>query len=272
MQFDMNQAWREASAMVKANSQVLGVMAGVFFFLPSLAMAIFAPFPETMPEMSGEQALSMFTAYYSEAAPWLLGTAAAQAIGVLALLALLTDRSRPTVGEALKAGLLSVLPYIATQLLVGLIFGILVLLVAAIGAVSGSMAAAAVLLPLILIGVIYVMVKTSLVAPVIVIEGMRNPINALQRSWKLTKSNSLRLFLFYFLILLAFMVVSIAISAVIGILAGLVVGSGTTLQLVNGVISGVVGAVMVVYFAAIIASVHRQLSGPSSEAISRTFE
>lgn len=269
----MNRAWREASAMVKANSQVLGVMAGVFFFLPSLAMAIFAPLPEKMGEVGSEQqTISMLAAYYTEALPWLIGTATAQAVGILALLALLTDRSRPTVGEALKAGLISLFPYIAAQLLIGVICGILALLVAGIGAATGLVALAVILLPLVLVGAIYVMVKTSLVAPVIVIEGTRNPINALQRSWRLTKGNSLRLFFFYFLILIVFLVVSITFSAIIGIVAGLVIGDREGLMLVNGIVSGVVGSVMVVFFAAIIASVHRQLAGPSAEAISRTFE
>lgn len=273
MQFDMNRAWREASAMVKANSQVLGVMAGVFFFLPSLAMAIFAPLPENMGEMGNEQqAFAVLAAYYTEALPWLLGTAIAQAVGVLALLALLTDRSRPTVGEALKSGLISLFPYIASQMLVGVICGILALLVAGLGAATGLVAIAVVLLPVVLVGAIYVMVKTSLVAPVIVIEGARNPINALQRSWKLTKGNSLRLFFFYFLILIAFLVVSIAFSAIIGIVAGLAISDAEILLLVNGIIGGIVGAVMVVFFAAIIASVHRQFAGPSAETISRTFE
>ena len=46
---------------------------------------------------------------------------------------------------------------------------------------------------------IYLFIKFALTAPVIAIEGERNPIKALARSWKLTKGNSFRIVLFLFL-------------------------------------------------------------------------
>ena len=268
MQFDMNQAWREASGMVSANSQVLGIVAGVFFFLPSLATAIFAPMPEPAAGMAGEEAMAFMSAYYSEALPWIIGMGIAQAVGVLALLALLTDRSRPTVGEALKAGAFSLPSYIASQLLVGLAFVAII----ALGAATGSVALAAVLFPVGFAGMVYAMTKTSLVAPVIVIDGVRNPIAAIGRSWNLTKGNSLRPFGFYFLVFLAFIVVMILVSMLIGMVTMLALGANMAATIVNGAISGALGAAMVVYFVSIIAAAHRQLSGPSAEAISATFE
>lgn len=271
MQFDMNQAWREASAMVKTNSQLLGALAGVFFFLPSLAMVIFAPFPETIEQANRDQAVALFTAYYAEAMPWLLGATIFQSIGMLTLLALLTDR-RPTVGEALRTGAIGFFSYMAAQLLVGVVFGVVALLVIGIAYAGGLAALAVILIPVLLVGVFYAMVKTSLVAPVVVIEGLRNPISALQRSWALTRRNSLRLFLFYFLVIIAFAAISIAISMVIGIVVGLVIGDAKMLQLANGAVSGLVGSVFAVYAAAILAAVHRQLAGPSAETIGRTFE
>jgi len=116
------------------------------------------------------------------------------------------------------------------------------------------------------------MTKTSLTAPVIVIDGLRNPIRALGRSWSLTKGNSLRLFGFYFLVFLAFIVIMIVISMIVGLVAMVALGAGMVSQIANGVLSGFAGALMVVYFVAIIASAHRQLSGPSPQAISQTFE
>ena len=57
--------------------------------------------------------------------------------------------------------------------------------------------------------------------------------------------------------------------AALGMIA---LGAGMVSQIANGILSGFAGALMVVYFVAIIASAHRQLSGPSPEAISQTFE
>lgn len=272
MQFDMNQAWREASGMVSANSQVLGIVAGVFFFLPSLATAIFAPMPEPAAGMAGEEAMAFMSAYYAEAFPWIIGMGIAQAVSVMALLALLTDRSRPTVGDALKAGVFSLPSYIAAQLLVGMAVGLAFVAIIALGSATGSVALAAVLFPVGFAGMVYAMTKTSLVAPVIVIDGVRNPIAAIGRSWNLTKGNSLRLFGFYFLVFLAFIVVMILVSMLIGMVTMLALGANMAATIVNGAISGALGAAMVVYFVSIIAAAHRQLSGPSAEAIGATFE
>ena len=272
MKFDMNLAWRIASGMVSANAQVLAVVAGVFFFLPSFAMALFAPAPKTAPGLTETQAMDMVGTYYTEAAPWILTVGIAQAIGVLALLALLTDRSRPTVGEALKAGATSLLPYIAAQLLLGMVAGLGFVVLIAIGAATGSMGLATILFSVGFVGLAYVMTKTSLTAPVIVIEGLRNPVRALRRSWELTSGNSLRLFAFYALVLLAFIVIMTVISMIIGLLALVALDSGILSLIVNGVLSGLAGALMGVYFVAIVAASHRQLSGPSAEAINETFE
>lgn len=271
MQFDMNRAWREASAMVGVNAQVLAVIAGVFFFLPAFAMSVFVPAPEPPSGAEGMEALNALALYYSDSLPWLVIVSIAQAIGVLALLALLTDRSRPTVAQALRIGTVSLLPYVGAQLLLGLVIGVALLLVVGLGVSTQSIAVAALLIPLAVVLFLYVTTKMSLVAPVIVIDGIRNPINALQRSWKLTKGNSLRLFLFYFLVLLAFLVISIVASAIVGLLAALVFG-GEAERIVHGLVSGLLSAVLVVYFAAIIASAHRQLAGPSPDAVTETFE
>ena len=272
MKFDMNLAWREASGMVSVNAQVLAIIAGVFFFLPSFAMALFAPMPEPTTGMDETQAMKMVGAYYSEAAPWLILVGIAQAIGVLALLALLTDRRRPTVGEALKSGAVSFLPYFAAQLLLGVAVALAFVVIIGAATASGSVALAAILFPLGFVGLVYVMTKTSLTAPVIVIDGLRNPIRALSRSWNLTKGNSLRLFGFYFLVFLAFIVIMIVISMIVGLISTIALGAGMLSQIANGIMSGFAGALLVVYFVAIIASAHRQLSGSSPEAISQTFE
>jgi len=272
VKFDMNLAWREASGMVSVNAQVLAIIAGVFFFLPSFAMALFAPMPEATGTMDEAQAMNMVGTYYAEAAPWLIVVGIAQAIGVLALLALLTDRRRPTVGEALKAGAVSFLPYFAAQLLLGVAVALGFVVIVGAATASGSVALAAILFPLGFVGLVYVMTKTSLTAPVIVIDGLRNPIRALSRSWNLTRGNSLRLFGFYFLVFLAFVVIMIVISMIVGLISMIALGAGIVSQIANGVLSGFAGALMVVYFVAIIASAHRQLSGPSPEAISQTFE
>ena len=272
MRFDMNEAWRIASAMIRANRQVLLILAGVFFFLPSFAMALLAPMPEVTESMSGDDYLNLVSTYYGESSGLFILVGIAQAVGVLALLALLSDR-RPTVGEALQTGAKSLLPYVAAQLLLGLCFGAGAMLAMGVAAVSGSPGMAMTLILLMLPAFFYVATKMSLTAPVMVIDGIRNPIRALGRSWTLTRGNSLRLFGFYALVFIAFMVVLMIASLISGIVVALLLGQGQGqgAQAANGVVSGVVGAVMVVYFVAIVAAAHRQLSGPSADNLADTF-
>ena len=40
MKFDMSQAWRDATAMLSGNREVLLVVAGLFFLLPGIALAL----------------------------------------------------------------------------------------------------------------------------------------------------------------------------------------------------------------------------------------
>ena len=272
MKFDMTAAWGEATAMIAANREVLMIVAGVFFLLPSIAMVFFGPPPPDAQPTTPEQAMTMLSGYYADLAPLMLIGGIAQAIGMLSLLALLADRSRPTVAEALKTGALCLLPYIGAQLLTGVAAGLIFLLIIGLGVASGATAVAVALVPLALVAVIYLMVKTTLASPVIVIEGVRNPINALLRSWALTKGNSFRLFGFFMLVGIAFLVVMMVATMGIGLVAALLFTDGDVAQIASGTVSGLIGSVMVVFFIAIMAAAHRQLAGPSGEAISSTFE
>ena len=55
---DTNAAWKEASAIVSANREVLLALAGVFFMLPSLAVAVIAGEPEVIPGARPEQMMA----------------------------------------------------------------------------------------------------------------------------------------------------------------------------------------------------------------------
>ena len=140
-----------------------------------------------------------------------------------------------------------------------------------VAAATGSAMLMVLAVGIVIVGALYAAVKTSLVAPVIAVEGQRNPVAVLQRSWRLTKGNSVRIALFYLLLLVAFLVIMMIVSAILGIVLALLAGQEGA-QIGAAVISSVLGAAMTLYFVAIIASIHRQLAGPSAGAISETFE
>lgn len=270
MKFDMSEAWSEAMAMITANREVLLVVAGLFFLLPSVALAMsIGDLQEAIianPEAAQAQVYEIYSSW-----GWLIvASLLAQGVGYLALLALLRDSSRPTVGEALKTGLIGLLPAIGTYLL--LVIGISLTLGLLVGGAiaSGNQAAAAIALIVAIVVLIYICVKVSLSGPVIAIEKVFNPFTVLARSWRLTKGNSFRLFLFYLLLVIVYIVIAAVLGAIVGVLT-LALGPSVA-QTANALISGLLSAAMTVVFVAVVAAVHRQLASPTAASAHPTIE
>ncbi len=279
MQFDSNRAWREASASVSANREVLLAVAGVFFLLPGFASVIFlSDFQADMLANFGDPkaAERIMEGMTGPVVGFGIISFALQAVGYLAMLALLTDRARPTVGEALGKAIKALPTAVGSALLffAGYLVAVLVLVLfaAALGSVTGLGALVAVLVGALLAGVVYAMVKVSLVLPVIVIEQVTNPLTALTRSWRLTRGNSFRLFFFYLLLTVVYFVIVMILGVTAMGLATLIAGQGKVATLIGGLVSGVIGAVASAVLTAILAAIHRQLAGPSPEVLGSTFD
>lgn len=276
MKFDMGRAWSEAARLVGENRQVVLIVAGVFFFLPYVALMMVmgdqmaaieagAQSGNGDPEAAMEALLSFYGSIW-----WLVALIAiVQYIGMLGLLALLRDRSRPTVGEALKIGATCFPSYFVAQILVTLAMGSLILVPFALGA-AGSATAAVLAGIVLIVAAVYIFTKFSLAAPVIVIERVLNPLTALGRSWRLTKGNSVRLFLFYFLLIVAILVVGMVVSMVVGLMFAL---AGPEAALIgNALVAGLLNAAWATLFLAALAAAHRQLAGERTEEVRETFE
>lgn len=276
---DMGRAWTLTTNLIGANRDTIGAIAGLFFFLPSLATAIFVPAlanPQAPATPSGaepgaamEAVAAQMSAIYAENWPLLLVLLVIQFIGSMALLALLTDRGHPTVGEALGTGLRSIPSYLGAQILstfgAGLALGLPLGILAAFAPPAVTVIAMLVLVVLI----IYMIVKFALIAPVIAIEGERNPIAALKRSWRLTAGNALRIFLFLFLLMLTIGIIATLVSAVLTLIFTAIGEPVATIGI--NVVSGLVNAVVTVIFLVVTVAIHRQLAGPSSEVLAETF-
>lgn len=279
MQFDSNSAWREATQMVSANREMLAAVAGVFFLLPGLLSVFFlGDFQaDLMKNLSNPAAVEhMMDGMAGPIMAFGLVSFALQALGYLAMLALLTDRSRPTVGEALKLAIRALPTVIGAALLFFGGYVLALLLVSMVGAglaaASGVTALAALALIGLLVGSVYSMVRLSLVLPVVVIEQQMNPLAALRRSWRLTQGNTMRVFLFYLLLTAVYFVILMVVTMVIMALAIAIAGQGKVALLIGGVGSGAVGAAASVLLTAVLAAIHRQLAGPSAQAIGGTFD
>ncbi|PKP93990.1 MAG: hypothetical protein CVT75_05300 [Alphaproteobacteria bacterium HGW-Alphaproteobacteria-14] len=276
---DMGKAWTQATGLIGSNRDTIGAIAGLFFLLPALALALFAPElanpeagppPSADPQVAMQAILDQMAQAYADNWPLISAVSVLQFIGSLSLLALLTDRGRPTVREALSNGLGSTPSYFAAQVLAAFAVALAIGLPVGLIAAAGSPVAAVLVGIVLAVAGIYVFIKFSLIAPVIAIEGVRNPITALARSWHLTKGNSLRIFGFFILL---FLTIGIIAALVTGIFA--VVFSAFDSQIAsigNGLVGAVINSGLTVLFLVVIAAVHRQLAGQSPEGLVATFE
>lgn len=265
MTFDSNRAWKQAARLVSANRDVLIALSGVFFLLPSFAFALLLPQPQPAPGIGREEAILLMRDYYVSVLPFIIPMLLFQALGTLAAMTLFSDRARPTVGESLRLALLGLGPYLAAQLLVGLVVGAFAGVLGLLAAFAGSKIVLAVVLAILVVLLTYVWVKTSLIAPAIAVEHARNPIAALTRSWRLTRHHSVRIAVFYLLIAVTFSIVVVVTMSVIGIVLALI-AQATVATVVSAFVSSMLSAGVTVYFIAVLAAVHRQLIGAAADA------
>ena len=137
MKFDSNQAWQQATAAVSANFSMLLPIAGVFFLVPSLVSTWFFGDMQAamLANIANPQANeAMVQGMIGKFAGFGLAAMLVQSVGNMALLGLLTDRARPTVGEAIGnavkslptvigAIVLFIVAYFVVALVAGIVIG-----------------------------------------------------------------------------------------------------------------------------------------------------
>ncbi len=266
---DMGRAWVQATGMIGANRDLVGVLAGLFLFIP-LFVVIYALFTsgidfgggggEPNPEKVAAEINAVLLANW-----WALLLAAfGQLVASITILALLADPDRPTVREALGMVPRLILPMIGAQLLVALLTQIPSLIASVL---PEAMAAALglVALPVTL----YLTIKFCLTSGVIVLGRQRNPVTAMRDSWRLTKSNSFRLFGFFAMLMLVAAVIGLIIMLVIGLILS---AAGDRASLIGN--AAVFALLLTLFYTvsfALTASIYRQLSQSLPEAEADLF-
>lgn len=214
--FDMSRAWDRATEMIGVNLGVILPVVGVFFLLPSAIM----PFVERQDlallqrlgvaaEAREPEIWSHVKAYWLSFISlnwWLILVAAIVGIiGTLTLLKLLLQPGRDSVGDAI-AGAGTLFPsYFAAAIL--------------------SSFATLIGLMLFIIPGIYIGVRLGLFGAALASGNARNPIDALKASWAATKGNALLIFLFFFLMGLAMVVISLVLGLIFGLLDTVIFGA-----------------------------------------------
>lgn len=181
---------------------------------------------------------------------------------------------RPDMGKAIGDGFRSGLSVLGAMLLVAVPLIIVFFVVSMIGAALGEGAGVLVML-LLAIAIVYVSIRFAVVVPVIAVEGERNPITALTRTWSLTNGNALQIFLVYLVVgvamIVLFLILGIALGGMFtGMMAGATPPGAGTLVFVF-LLYIVLIAGLTIFSTSLSAALHGQLAGASGTGLEDTF-
>ena len=157
----------QAARIWRAERPVLAAVAGIFFFLPQLALLLFLPVPDTS-GLAKEASDAIVSAWIVASLPWLAGLLLAQGYGTALILTLVLDPARPTLGEAMAKALRSFPKLVLAQAImfgaIGLVLLVLLVLAQVI-MIGGTW-----LLALVLVPGFYLVGRLLLTAPTVIAE------------------------------------------------------------------------------------------------------
>ena len=250
----ISKAWDETKVVIAQSGNLIVAVGLALLVLPGVVAGLVQPQPTP-----GE---------LPPAGPWMALMLAALLIGMVGQLAIvrLALGSGVSVGEALAHAARRFLPFLGAVLLVIIPFLILVSVLAAMIGTDPEQAnaAATLVLLLVLIGMIYVLIRLLLMAPVATAESI-GPVEIVKRSWQLTRGNWWRLFAFFLLLIIAGSILVLAVGTIMGTIVGLV--SDGTIEpmsvgaLVVGLVTQVVATALTIVFMVMLARMYLQVAG-----------
>ena len=186
----------------------------------------------------------------------------------------------PSFGESFAMGFKRLPTLVGLVLLLLVAYFAFVIVGVLVGAVFSQAGDAGAILAFVLLGIvgIWLACRLAIMMPVIVVDGVTNPITAIRRSWALTRGNALRIFLTIVVFVLAVLAV---LALVVGIFGGSFYGLSGSMDdgAGAGLAVGMIALLVVIYLAfialltivgnAFVASLHAALAGP--QTVAETF-
>lgn len=248
MRIDYTDWWNDIVALARANASILIAIAGAFVFLPMLASSFFVTAMPPMAENAapGEAIAQYFDFYRVNLVPQLV-MLLLSTLGQALLYTVLLDDRRPSVGAAFRLAAPLYVPLLLTNLLTNL-------------AIGGGM------LLLILPG-LYLLGRLLLSAPALVAGRLGNPLEAIRRSWEMTRGQGWRIFFFAFLLFVVALVVQVAISGTLGLAVGLLPGADdpwSLRSLLLGALTAFFAALFFLLATCVWVALYRRLGGGSA--------
>ena len=290
MHFDLSAAWDSALRIFRGSWQLLLVLAGIFVLLPNLAFSFAMPelmtggaFQDVPANAEPEQVFAQIGPMLGSLFLVMSVLTLIQAIGQMAMMAV-TDPSRPTVGQSIRIAfsalptmigvfILMLLAYLAAVLVLMVPVG---LLAYAAGEGVGAALAGLLAIPLLLVGLGYLATRLSMTMPAVILGEERNPVAAIKRSWQVTQKPAWRLFAYYALLVICYLVISMVFGLLFTGLTALGGGleDGAALgpaMIVNLLFSSILAGFIAALSVAIFAAVWLQLVG-EGRSVATTFD
>jgi flagellar biosynthesis protein FlhB len=200
MTFSYSAVWDDTMRLLREHGALLAAVAGVFIFLPALLFARYLPPPHVA---DPARAWELFLEYYRQVFPWLVLESLFSLVGTAAMLRLVLAPGT-SVGAALVYGLMLLPFYFLMYLLISVMVSIGFVL-------------------LILPG-LYLVGRMVPAAPVMVAEDRRNPIDAIRRTFEITKGRGWAVFGLVFIVAIVGFILLAVITMLIGFVLLLVAG------------------------------------------------
>jgi hypothetical protein len=240
MPFSYNAVWDDTVRMFRAHASLITAIAGVFIFLPILLIGHFLPAPRG----GGQEALQLFVDYAYSNLHWFLIERLVTMVGTISILMLIFSRTQITVGSAIATGVALLPFYFLTVILTGIMIGL------------GWIA--------FLIPGLYLLGRLAPVGVIVVVENRRNPIDAIQQSFAMTKGKGWSILGLLLIVAVTAFVCAATVTIVVGIFL-LVIG-GSVGRLLTNIVSAGANSVVVVLLILLVAAIYRQLKGANSPA------
>ena len=237
MTFSWDRTWSDLVAMLRAHTEIILVLGGLFLLLPAFALALYVPQPN-LDGLDGPASFAALRSYLANNWAAMLAASVASRFGEAAILAVLLNANRQTVAQSLRVALALLFPYVVLVLITNL--------------------AVALGLLLFIVPGIYLFGRLAVAGPAMFAERETNPLNAIARSLSLTRGRGWRVAGLALLILVVAFIVTSALNSVFGVLLALVLpadAQAPVLALVTALLATAVSLIAILLAAAI----YRQL-------------
>ncbi len=243
---DMGTAWNDAMAMLREHQGLLLPIAGVFMFLPALAVNILMPAPPPPTGASLQVMLESMRPYLMQTLPYQIGAMILGIIGQIACSHVILGSRGTSVGRAIQLGFTLFPGVLLASLISGLAMGIGFLIF---------------ILP-----AFYLYARFSMIVPHAAATSRSNPIGLLSDSWALTANAAWTILGFVILVALIGFIAIVIFSAITGALFALLLPAGIA-NILSLIINGLTACIYTLVMLAALAAVYRQIIGESDEAV-----